>query len=49
MSETIDFAQALVLLGSSELDRDTAVAGLHILLKFQDDIRTATVALAAKR
>jgi MoxR-like ATPase len=48
VSETIDFAQALVLLGSSELDRETAIAGLHIVLKFQDDIRTATAALAKK-
>ncbi len=48
VSETIDFAQALVLIGSSELDRDTATAGLHILLKYQDDIRTAAMALAAR-
>jgi MoxR-like ATPase len=48
VSETIDFAQALVLLGSTELDRDTAISGLHILLKVQDDIRTAAIALAAR-
>ena len=49
ISETIDFAQALVLLGSTELDRETATAGLHILLKYQEDIRAATLALAARK
>jgi MoxR-like ATPase len=49
VSETIDFAQTLNLLGSTELDLATATAGLNILLKYQDDIRAATVALTKRR
>jgi MoxR-like ATPase len=49
VSETIDFAQTLNLLGSSELDLATATAGLNILLKYQEDIRTATAALIKRR
>jgi len=46
VSETIDFAQALVLMGSAELDTATATAGLNVLLKYQEDIRAAAAALA---
>jgi MoxR-like ATPase len=49
VSETIDFAQALVLMGSTELDTATATAGLNVLLKFQEDIRVAAAALAKQR
>jgi MoxR-like ATPase len=49
VSETIDFAQALNLLGSSELDLQSATDGLNILLKYQEDIRTATAALTSRR
>ncbi|MEO9133579.1 MAG: MoxR family ATPase [Jatrophihabitantaceae bacterium] len=49
VSETIDFAQALVLMGSSELDTATATAGLNVLLKYQEDIRAAAIALAKQR
>ena len=46
VSETIDFAQTLTLLGSAELDAAVAAVGLNVLLKYQDDIRTAAAALA---
>jgi len=49
VSETIDFAQTLVLLGSSELDTATATDGLNILLKHQEDIKLAAAALAKRR
>jgi MoxR-like ATPase len=49
VSETIDFAQTLTMLGSTELDATTASLGLNILLKYQDDIRIATAALARQR
>jgi MoxR-like ATPase len=49
VSETIDFAQTLSLLGSHELDLATATEGLGILLKYQEDIRVASAALAGRR
>lgn len=49
VSETIDFAQTLTLLGSSELDLTSASLGLNILLKYQEDIRVATAAMARRR
>jgi MoxR-like ATPase len=49
VSETIDFAQTLTLLGSAEIDARTAALGLNVLLKNQEDIRTATLALAQRR
>jgi MoxR-like ATPase len=49
VSETIDFAQTLNLLGSGELDTATATVGLNILLKHQEDIRVATAALGKRR
>ncbi|MCW2539926.1 MAG: MoxR-like ATPase [Frankiales bacterium] len=49
VSETIDFAQTLNLLGSSELDLSTASLGLNILLKYQEDIRAASAALGRRR
>jgi MoxR-like ATPase len=49
VSETIDFAQTLNLLGSTELDLATASIGMNILLKYQEDIRVATMALAKRR
>ncbi|SOD72261.1 MoxR-like ATPase [Jatrophihabitans sp. GAS493] len=48
VSETIDFAQMLTLLGSAELDERAATLGLNVLLKYQEDIRTATAALARR-
>jgi MoxR-like ATPase len=48
VSESIDFAQTLNLLGSAELDLSTASLGLNILLKYQEDIQAATAALARR-
>jgi MoxR-like ATPase len=49
VSEAIDFAQSLSLLGSAELDPTTASLGLNVLLKYQQDIDTATSALGRHR
>jgi MoxR-like ATPase len=49
VSETIDFAQTLTMLSCTELDAETAALGLNVLLKYQDDIRIATAALARPR
>jgi MoxR-like ATPase len=49
VSETIDFAQTLTLLGSTELDASAADIGLNVLLKYQSDIQLATAALARRR
>jgi MoxR-like ATPase len=49
VSESIDFAQSLNLLGSAELDLTTASLGLNVLLKYQEDIDSATAALAKRR
>jgi len=38
VSETLDWAQTLVLLGIEEIGEETARETLHILLKFQSDI-----------
>ena len=46
VSETIDFAQTLTLLGSTELNAATANIGLNVLLKYQQDIEAAGKALA---
>ena len=48
VAETIDWAEALGHLGSSELDEETVRVTLGILLKNQDDIETARDGLAAK-
>lgn len=42
VSETIDWARALVLLNIDTLDKQWAEATLNLLLKFQDDIDTVT-------
>jgi MoxR-like ATPase len=49
VSETIDFAQTLNLLGSAELDLSTASLGLNILLKYQEDIQAAGAALTRRK
>jgi MoxR-like ATPase len=46
VSETLDWARTLLLLGSSTLDAATVQETLHILLKNQSDIERASVALA---
>ena len=40
ISETIDWARALVLLNSSELDVETVRRTINVLLKFQEDIES---------
>ncbi|UDY35741.1 AAA family ATPase [Dermatobacter hominis] len=47
VSETIDWARTLVLLGKDAVDAETAVATVNILLKYQSDIAKATKELSA--
>jgi MoxR-like ATPase len=47
VSETLDWARTLLLLGASTLDAAIVQETLHILLKNQSDIERASVALAA--
>jgi MoxR-like ATPase len=49
VSETIDWAQTLVLLGAEEISTDLVVATLHVLLKHQSDIEKATTELRKSR
>jgi len=42
VSETLDWARTLLLLGLEGIDADQAKATLHILLKYQSDITKAT-------
>ena len=41
VSETIDWARTLLLLGIEHVDADTAKATINILLKYQSDIAKA--------
>jgi MoxR-like ATPase len=45
VSETIDWAQALSLLGAEEISTDLVIDTLHVLLKHQSDIEKATAEL----
>jgi MoxR-like ATPase len=47
VSETLDWARTLVVLGREEIGNEDAVATLHILLKYQSDIERATKELLA--
>jgi MoxR-like ATPase len=47
VSETIDWARTLVLLGIESIDAKQATETLHILLKYQTDIQKATKELAS--
>ena len=49
VSETLDLANTLFLLGADEVTPQLAVDTLHVLLKYQSDIEKAAAALAAKR
>ena len=42
VSETLDWARTLVILGREELGEDVVTETLHILLKYQSDIEKAT-------
>jgi MoxR-like ATPase len=46
VSETLDWARTLLLLGIQSVDADTATETLHILLKYQSDIEKAAKDLA---
>ena len=47
VSETLDWARTLLLLGASEIDEAQATETLHILLKYQSDIQKAAKELSA--
>ena len=47
VSETLDWARTLVLLGIQSVDAETATGTLHILLKYQSDIDKAAKDLSA--
>jgi MoxR-like ATPase len=47
VSETLDWARTLVLLGIGNIDTNVAVSTLNVLLKYQSDIEKATKELAA--
>jgi MoxR-like ATPase len=47
VSETLDWARTLVLLGISNIDAEAAVSTLHILLKYQSDIEKAAKELSS--
>ena len=48
VSETLDWARTLVLLGREEIGEADAVATLHILLKYQADLEKATKDLVGR-
>jgi MoxR-like ATPase len=47
VSETLDWARTLVLLGVNHVDAEAAVSTLHVLLKYQSDIEKAAKELAS--
>jgi MoxR-like ATPase len=47
ISETLDWARTLVLLGIESVDTETAQSTLHLLLKYRSDIEAATKELAS--
>jgi MoxR-like ATPase len=49
VSETIDWAQTLVLLGTAEISTELVVGTLHVLLKHQSDIEKAAAELQSAR
>ena len=48
MSETIDWARTLVLLGVDQIDAETATSTVNILLKYQSDIAKVVKELATE-
>ncbi len=46
VSETLDWARTLVLLGINNIDAEQAKETLHILLKYQSDIAKAAKELS---
>lgn len=49
VSETLDWARTLVLLGVEQVDAETAANTINILLKYQSDIAKAVKELTAER
>ena len=49
VSETIDWARTLFLLGTEQISTDLVVSTLHVLLKHQSDIEKATTELRKSR
>jgi MoxR-like ATPase len=49
VSETLDLARTLFLLGEEEITPQLAVGTLHVLLKYQSDIEKAAAELTARR
>jgi MoxR-like ATPase len=49
VSETLDWAQTLVVLGKDSVNEDEAADTLHILLKYQSDIERARAELTGKK
>jgi MoxR-like ATPase len=47
VSETLDWARTLLLLGAQSIDAEQATSTLHILLKYQSDIAKAAKELSA--
>jgi MoxR-like ATPase len=47
VSETLDWARTLLLLGATEIDESQATETLHVLLKYQSDIQKAAKELSA--
>ena len=47
VSETLDWAKTLVLLGVEKIDAETATDTVNILLKYQSDIAKATKELSS--
>jgi MoxR-like ATPase len=47
VSETLDWARTLLLLGVQSIDAEQAKSTLHILLKYQSDITKASKELSA--
>jgi MoxR-like ATPase len=49
VSETLDWARTLVLLGINDIDAETATSTLNILLKYQSDIDKAAKELSSNK
>jgi MoxR-like ATPase len=49
VSETLDLARTLHLLGAAELDLADSSLGLNVLLKYREDVQIAGAALAERR
>ncbi len=47
VSETIDWARTLMLLGVSQIDEQVAIGTINVLLKYQSDIRKASKELSS--